>query len=67
MQLSRPNKIQRPGVRLHPKACAALALEAERATPKCNKLVPMGGRATSSLSKLPAREDSLKSPTQSRA
>ena len=34
MQVSRPNKIQSPGVRLHPKACAALGLEAERATPK---------------------------------
>ena len=26
MQVSRPNKIRRPGVRLHPKACAALGL-----------------------------------------
>ena len=34
MQMTRPNKIRRPGVRLHPKACAALGLEAERATPK---------------------------------
>ena len=34
MQLTRPNKIRRPGVRLHPKACAALGLKAERATPK---------------------------------
>ena len=34
MQVTRPNKIRRPGVRLHPKACAALKLEAERATPK---------------------------------
>ena len=33
----------------------------------CNKLVPKGGRATSSLSKLPAREESPKSPTPSRA
>ena len=34
MQVTRPNKIRRPGVRLHPKACASLGLEAERATPK---------------------------------
>ena len=34
MQLTRPNKIRSPGVRLHPKACADLGLEAERATPK---------------------------------
>ena len=34
MQVTRPNEIRRPGVRLHPKACAALGLEAERATPK---------------------------------
>ena len=34
MQETRPNEIRRPGVRLHPKACAALALEAERATSK---------------------------------
>ena len=34
MQLTRPNEIRRPGVKLHPKACAALGLEAERATPK---------------------------------
>ena len=34
MQMTRPNVIRRPGVRLHPKACAALGLEAERATPK---------------------------------
>ena len=33
----------------------------------CNKLVPKGGRATSSLSNLPAREESPRSPTQSRA
>ena len=32
MQVTRPNEIRRPGVRLHPKACAALGLEAERAT-----------------------------------
>ena len=41
MQLTRPNEIRRPGVRLHPKACAALGLEAERATPKrLGTLVP---------------------------
>ena len=34
MQVIRPNEIRRPAVRLHPKACAALGLEAERATPK---------------------------------
>ena len=34
MQVTRPNEIRSPGVRLHPKACAALGLEAERATPK---------------------------------
>ena len=34
MQLTRPNEIRSPGVRLHPRACAALKLEAERATPK---------------------------------
>ena len=34
MQVTRPDEIRRPGVRLHPKACAALGLEAERATPK---------------------------------
>ena len=34
MQVTRPNEFRRPGVRLHPKACAALGLEAERATPK---------------------------------
>ena len=34
MQVTLPNKIQSPGVKLHPKACAALGLEAERATPK---------------------------------
>ena len=34
MQVTPPNEIWRPGVRLHSKACAALGLEAERATPK---------------------------------
>ena len=34
MQVTRPNEIRTPEVRLHPKACAALGLEAERATPK---------------------------------
>ena len=34
MQVTRPNEIRRPGVRLNPKACAALGLEAERWTPK---------------------------------
>ena len=34
MQLTRPNEIRSPGVRLHPKACAALGLEAELVTPK---------------------------------
>ena len=34
MQVTRPNEIRRPGVRLHPKACAALKLEGERARPK---------------------------------
>ena len=34
MQVTRPNEIRRARVRLHPKACAALGLEAERATPK---------------------------------
>ena len=34
MQVTRPKEIRSPGVRLHPKACAALGLEAERATPK---------------------------------
>ena len=33
MQVTRPNKIRSPGVKLHPKACAALGLEAECATP----------------------------------
>ena len=41
MQVTRPNEIRRPGVNLHPKACAALGLEAERATPKrLGTLVP---------------------------
>ena len=41
MQVTRPNEIRSPGVRLHPKACAALGLEAERATPKrLGTLVP---------------------------
>ena len=41
MQVTRPNEIRRPGLRLHPKACAALGLEAERATPKqLGTLVP---------------------------
>ena len=41
MQVTRPNEIRRPGVRLHPKACAALGLEAEGATPKrLGTLVP---------------------------
>ena len=34
MQVTRPNEIRSPGVRLHPKACAAFGLEAERATLK---------------------------------
>ena len=34
MQVTRPNEIRSPVVRLHPKACAALGLEAERATPE---------------------------------
>ena len=34
MQLTQPNEIRSPGVKLHPKACTALGLEAERATPK---------------------------------
>ena len=33
MQVTWPNDIRSPGVRLHPNACAALGLEAERATP----------------------------------
>ena len=41
MQVTWPNEIRRPGVRLHAKACAALGLEAERATPKhLGTLVP---------------------------
>ena len=41
MQVTKPNEIRKPGVRLHPKACAALGLEAERATPKrLRTLVP---------------------------
>ena len=41
MQVTRPNVIRSPGVRLHPKACAALRLEAERTTPKhLRTLVP---------------------------
>ena len=41
MQVTRPHEIRRPGVRLHPKACAALGLEAERATTKrLETLVP---------------------------
>ena len=34
MQVTRPNEIRSTGVRLHPKACDALGLEAKRATPK---------------------------------
>ena len=34
MQVTKPNEIWGPGVRLQPKACAALELEAERAIPK---------------------------------
>ena len=34
MQVTWPNEIRRPGVTLHPKACGALGLKAERATPK---------------------------------
>ena len=33
MRMTRPNESWTQGVRLHPKACAALGLEAERATP----------------------------------
>ena len=36
MQVTRPNKNLRPGVRLHPGACGALGLEAERVT--CKRL-----------------------------
>ena len=34
MQVTPPNEIRRPGVRLHPKACTVLGPEADRATPK---------------------------------
>ena len=34
MQVTRPNEIRSPGVMLHPKASAALGLEAEHATAK---------------------------------
>ena len=34
MQVTRPNVTRSPGVRLYPKVCAALGLEAEHATPK---------------------------------
>ena len=34
MQMTQQNEIRSPGVRLHPKACAALGLEAQCATPK---------------------------------
>ena len=41
MQVTRSKRDPEPGVRLHPKACAALGLEAERATPKrLGTLVP---------------------------
>ena len=41
MQLTRPDEIRRPGVRLYPKAYAALGLKAEPATPKrLGTLVP---------------------------
>ena len=41
MQVTQPNEIRRPGVRLHPKACAAVGLEEERAKPKrLGALVP---------------------------
>ena len=33
MQVARPKVTPRPGVRLHPKSCAALGLQAERALP----------------------------------
>ena len=33
-QVTRPNLTRSPGVRLHPKACAAVGLEAGRASPK---------------------------------
>ena len=45
LQVTRPNVAWRPGVTLHPKACAALGLEAERATPKhLETQVPKGYR-----------------------
>ena len=34
MQVTRPNQVRSPGPRLHPKASAAVGLEAERATAK---------------------------------
>ena len=34
MQVTQPNEIQSPVVRLHPKACVVLGLEAEGATPR---------------------------------
>ena len=37
MQVTRPSQIRRPGVRLHPKACAASGLEAQRATPNASE------------------------------
>ena len=41
MHVTRRDEIWRPGVRLHPKACAAFGLEAERATSKrLGTLVP---------------------------
>ena len=41
MQVTQPNKIRSPWVRLHPKACVAFGLEAERATPRhLGTLVP---------------------------
>ena len=33
MEVTRPNVTRSPGLKLHPKACAALGLEAEGATP----------------------------------
>ena len=51
MQVTRPNKIRRPGVRLHPKACAALGLEAECATPKHLRIQVPGGRRWHALGK----------------
>ena len=35
MQVTQPKGIASPGMRLHPKASAALGPEAERATPRC--------------------------------